>query len=184
MTPLEELATLSFLSRMLGTQADPHDLVRPLWHRVVELSREPSHYARCGVADNVDGRFDMIVHLLSLAMLRMETSSEIGHLAARVTELFVEDMDGQLRETGVGDSVGKHMGRLMSALGGRLGALRKVMADTDFDTGDAALAAVLIRNVHWVPSGGDPAALAASFRALSADFAARSDADMLAGKFG
>lgn len=175
---------MSFLSRLLGTQADPHDTVRPLWHRVVELSREPSHYARCGVADNVDGRFDMIVHVLSLAMLRMETSPEIGHLAARLTELFVEDMDGQLRETGVGDSVGKHMGRLMSALGGRMGALRKVMATPAPDADDAALAQVLTRNVHWNANGGNPSALAASMRALSADFAARSDADMLAGKFG
>ena len=175
---------MSFLSRLLGTQADPRDAVRPLWHRVVELSREPSHYARSGVSDNVDGRFDMIVHLLSLAMLRMETSPEIGHLAAPLAELFVEDMDGQLRETGVGDSVGKHMGRLMSALGGRLGALRKVMAVPVVGPDDIALAEVLTRNVHWNESGGEPASLAASFRALSADFAARSDADMLAGKFG
>ncbi|HSG56169.1 MAG TPA: hypothetical protein VLA45_12010, partial [Paracoccaceae bacterium] len=63
---------MSVLSRLLGTQSDPRDQVRLLWHRVVELSREPSLYSRHGVADSVDGRFDMIVHVLSLAMLRME----------------------------------------------------------------------------------------------------------------
>jgi cytochrome b pre-mRNA-processing protein 3 len=47
-----------------------------------------------------------------------------------LTELFAEDMDGSLREIGIGDLVvGKHMGRLMGALGGRLGAFRKAGAD-------------------------------------------------------
>ena len=45
--------------------------------------------------------------------------------SALLTEWFVEEMDGQLREQGVGDVVvGKHVGRLMATLGGRIGALR------------------------------------------------------------
>jgi len=171
---------LSFLSRLLGTQSDPRDQVRPLWHRVVELSRDPEFYARHGVADTVDGRFDMIVHVLSLAMLRMEASPDIAPLTARLTELFVEDMDGQLRESGVGDVVvGKHVGRLMGALGGRIGALRRVLLAGD----DAALAELLTRNVHWTDTP-DPAGMAAALKALAADFAGRSDEDVLAGRIG
>jgi cytochrome b pre-mRNA-processing protein 3 len=38
-------------------------------------------------------------------------------------------MDGQLRQEGVGDIVvGKHVGRMMGALGGRLGAFREGFA--------------------------------------------------------
>lgn len=170
---------MSFLSRLLGTQQDPREEVRPLWHRIVAISRQPDHYARCGVADTIDGRFDMIVHVLSVVMLRMEASDLSLH-SARLTELFVEDMDGQLRETGVGDVVvGKHIGRLMSALGGRMGALRRVMAAGD----EVALAEVLERNVHWHETH-DAAALAARLRALAADLAGRSDAEVLAGDFG
>lgn len=164
---------------MFGTEADPRDAVRPLWHRLVALSREPQLYACCGVADTVDGRFDMIVHLLGLVMLRMEKSPDLSPRAALLAELFVEDMDGQLRETGLGDAVAKHMGRLMAALGGRMGALRRVMADGDA----AALTEILERNVHWAEPRL-PGELAARFIALAADLASRSDAEVLAGEFG
>ncbi len=173
-----------FLSRLLGTQSDPRDQVRPLWHRVVELSREPSLYSRHGVADSVDGRFDMIVHVLSLAMLRMEASNDIAPLTARLTELFVEDMDGQLRESGVGDVVvGKHVGKLMGALGGRIGALRRVLAANAPAGDDPALTELLTRNVHW-SDAPDPAGLGTALKALAADFAGRSDEDVLAGRIG
>ena len=170
---------MSFLSRLLGREADPRDALRPLWYRVVEVSRLPEYYARCGVADTVEGRFEMVVHVLALVMLRMERSRALKRRTAFLTELFVSDMDGQLRESGVGDIVvGKHMGKLMSALGGRLGALRDALASDD----DAALAAALERNVVWTDDG-DPACLAARFRALHADLAARSDDQVLAGDF-
>lgn len=169
---------MSFFSRLFGTQADPRDAMRPLWFRVVAISRLPEYYADTGVADSVEGRFDMIVNVLSLVMLRMEKSAGLGRKSALLTELFVEDMDGQLRESGVGDMVvGKHIGRLMSALGGRMGALRKALSEE----GDDALAAALERNVTW-GDAPDPAGLAARMRALEADLAARSDDDILAGR--
>ena len=35
---------MSFLSRLLGTAPDPREEVRPLWHRVIELARDPAYY--------------------------------------------------------------------------------------------------------------------------------------------
>ena len=170
---------MSMLSRLFGTQKDLRDELRPLWFRVVEASRLPEYYAKCGVADTVEGRFDMIVHVLALVMLRMENSRALSRKTALLTELFVEDMDGQLRESGVGDVVvGKHMGKLMSALGGRLGALRDAFASGQEDD----LLVVLERNVHWTGSG-DTACLAARFTALRADLSARSDEQLMAGEF-
>ena len=169
---------MSFFSRLLGTGPDPRDALRPLWFRVIALSRLPEYYARCGVADTIGGRFDMVVNILSLVMLRMEKSRALAPKAALLTELFVEDMDGQLREGGVGDIVvGKHMGKLMSALGGRLGAIREALASGD----DAALAAAMERNVTFADAG-DPEALAARLLALREDLASRSDADILEGR--
>ena len=172
---------MSFLTRLFARRfsfrADPRDTVRPLWHTVVSLSRDPAHYSACGVADTVEGRFDMIVHVLSLALLRMETSPDLAPLTAPLTELFVADMDGQLRESGVGDVVvGKHMGKLMGALGGRIGAMRSALASPD----QALLIEALERNVHW-SDAPDANALAAALRALSVRLAASSDADLLAG---
>jgi cytochrome b pre-mRNA-processing protein 3 len=62
---------MSFLSRLLGTAPDPREEVRPLWHRVVELARDPAYYAECAVADSVAGRFDLITAVLSVVMVRV-----------------------------------------------------------------------------------------------------------------
>lgn len=177
---MRNLPALSFLSRLFTRTADPRDTVRPLWHTVVALSRDPTHFGAGGVADTVEGRFDMILHVLSLALLRMETSPALAPLTAALTEQFVADMDGQLRESGVGDVVvGKHMGKVMGALGGRLGALRQALASPN----QALLVEALERNMHW-GDAPDAAALAASFRALTGRMAACSDADLLAGGTG
>jgi len=115
---------MSFLSRLLGTAPDPRESVRPLWHRVIELARDPAYYRDCGVADSVAGRFDMITAVLSVVMVRIE-AADLRAESALLAELFVEDMDAQLRQFGVNDVVmGKRIGRLMSVLGGRLGAYR------------------------------------------------------------
>jgi len=121
---------MSVLARLFRTRPDPRERLRPLWHRVVERSRDPQWYRDAGVADTVSGRFDMIAAIMSLVLLRLEREPDSASDQALLTELFVEDMDGQLRESGVGDMVvGKHMGRLVSALGGRLGSFRDALAD-------------------------------------------------------
>ncbi|MEL6530400.1 MAG: ubiquinol-cytochrome C chaperone family protein [Pseudomonadota bacterium] len=139
---------MSFISRLLGTAPDPREAVRPLWHRVVELAREPSFYADCGVADTVGGRFDLITAILCTVMVRVETS-DLRAESALLAELFVEDMDGQLREFGVNDVVvGKRVGKLMSVLGGRLGAYRSALNEKDRDK----LIKAVTRNVTFTES--------------------------------
>ena len=138
---------MSLLARLFKPQPDPREGLRPLWHRIVELSREPALYRDDGVADTVAGRFDMIAAVLALVLLRMEREPALAAESALLTELFVADMDAQLRETGVGDIVvGKHMGKLMAALGGRLGAVREALASGD----TAAFEAALERNTTMV----------------------------------
>ena len=135
---------MPLLQRLFRGKPDPREAVRPLWHRVVEVSREPEWYATCGVADTVAGRFDMITAVLSLVLLRLERDRDGGPQTALLTELFVEDMDGQLREFGVGDIVvGKHIGRMMAMLGGRLTAYRDGLAG-----GAEAMDAALVRNLY------------------------------------
>ncbi|MDC8754440.1 ubiquinol-cytochrome C chaperone family protein [Erythrobacter sp. sf7] len=147
---------MSFLSRLLGTAPDPRETIRPLWHRVVELARDPDYYQDCNVADSVAGRFDLITAVLSVVMVRVE-ASDMRAESALLAELFVEDMDGQLREFGVNDVVvGKRIGKLMSVLGGRLGAYRGALNAGDLDK----LTAAVGRNVTFA-EGADEAASAA-----------------------
>ncbi len=170
---------MSLLSRLFGPRTDPRDAMRPLWYKVVELGRLREYYAQCRVADTLEGRFDMVTVILAVVLLRMEKSMLLGRKSAYLAELFVEDMDGQLRESGVGDlAVGKHMGKLMGVLGGRLGALR----DAFKDGGTEALAAALSRNVTFADDG-DPAGLAQRIAALRDQLSRVSDADLLAGRF-
>lgn len=146
---------MSFLTRLLGTAPDPREQVRPLWHRVIELARDRDYYTTCGVADSIAGRFDMITAVLSAVMVRIE-ASEMRAESALLAELFVEDMDGQLREFGVNDVVvGKRIGKLMSVLGGRLGAYRSALNAGDM----AKLTAAIERNVTFA-EGADAAACA------------------------
>jgi cytochrome b pre-mRNA-processing protein 3 len=147
---------MSFLSRLLGTAPDPREALRPLWHRVVELARDPVYYAECGVADTIGGRFDLITAMVSVMMVRLE-ASDLRAESALLAELFVEDMEGQLREFGVNDVVvGKRVGKLMSVLGGRLGAYRVAL-----NTRDAArMTGAVERNVTFA-EGADEAAAAA-----------------------
>ena len=167
---------MALLERLLGRKPAETNL-RPLWHRVVEIAREPQWYARGGIADSVAGRFDAITLVLGVVLLRMEASEPVRGHTARLTELFVADMDGQLRQSGVGDVVmGKHMGRLISALGGRIDALRDALAQAD----NANLVAAIERNVTLIGSG-DTAAVAHELRALAASLAQTDDAALLAG---
>lgn len=169
---------MSFLSKMLGTAPDPRENVRPLWHRVIELSRDPAFYRECQVADSVAGRFDMISAVLCTVMVRIE-QSDMRAESALLAELFVEDMDGQLRELGIDDVVvGKHIGRLMSVLGGRLGAYRSALSLQDIEK----LADAARRNITFAPDADEQAGarcVADKLLALSQRLAAMPDEAML-----
>ncbi|MES2441631.1 MAG: ubiquinol-cytochrome C chaperone family protein [Pseudomonadota bacterium] len=124
-----------------------------LYAAVVARGRDAHWYQAGGVPDSVDGRFDMIAAVLTLVLLRLEGDSEGVPLSTLVAECFIDDMDGQLREIGIGDIVvGKHMGRMMGMLGGRLGAYRSGLAEGD-------LKPALVRNLYR-GAAPDPAALA------------------------
>jgi cytochrome b pre-mRNA-processing protein 3 len=113
-----------------------------LYAAIVAKGREPHWYLDGGVADSVDGRFDMIAAVLCLVLLRLEGDPDGPAPSAHLAERFVDDMDGQLRQIGIGDIVvGKHIGRMMGMLGGRLGAYRAAL-----DAGD--LDAALVRNLY------------------------------------
>jgi cytochrome b pre-mRNA-processing protein 3 len=114
----------------------------PLYTAIVARGRAPHWYLDGAVPDTVDGRFDMIAGLLAFVLLRLENDPAGAETVARVTERFVDDMDGQLRQIGIGDIiVGKHIGKMMSMLGGRIGAYREALAADSLD-------AALVRNVY------------------------------------
>lgn len=125
---------------------------RALYEAVIARGRDPDWYLAGGVADTIDGRFDMIAAILALVLIRLERDPDAALVSARLTERFVNDMEGQLRQIGIGDVVvGKHVGKMMGMLGGRLGAYRDGLANGD-------LKPALARNLYR-GEPVDPAAL-------------------------
>jgi cytochrome b pre-mRNA-processing protein 3 len=133
---------LALLSRLFGERRDRAAL-RPLYDALVAAAREPGWYLEGGIPDTLEGRFDLLAAMVALALIRLE--AEGGDRKAEsvaLTEIFIDDMDGTLRQIGIGDFVvGKHVGKLVGALGGRLGAFREAFA------GEAPLEPVVRRNL-------------------------------------
>jgi cytochrome b pre-mRNA-processing protein 3 len=129
------------LRKLFRPGADPREARRPLWNAVVATARAPHWYAQGTVPDTLDGRFDMVSLVLALVLHRIDDDPAYALAGVELTELFVSDMDGQMRQIGFGDMVvGKQIGRMVGALGGRLGVYRA--AD-----GSEELRAALVRNL-------------------------------------
>ena len=168
---------MSLLSRLFSTKPDPREELRPLWHALVAEARDPTWYTDGGVADTVPGRFDMVCAVFATTQVRMERDGALADESVLLTELFVEDMDGQLREFGVGDVVvGKHVTKLMGAMGGRLKAYRDGLTG-----GETLLSEALVRNVSF-GDRGDAGAVARRMLALAARLDRTDDAALVAGR--
>ena len=120
---------MTFLSRLFGDRRE-REALRPLYDALVAEGRDPAWYREGGVPDTIEGRFDMVAAVLALILLRLEAEGDAAKTeSVLLTETFIDDMDGSLRQLGIGDFVvGKHVGKLMGALGGRLGAFREALA--------------------------------------------------------
>ena len=139
---------MTFLTRIFGGGKQEREAYRPLYDAVVNAGRDPAWYVAGQVPDTIDGRFDMIAALMALTLLRLETEDACTRRSSvLLTELFIDDMDGCMRQIGIGDlMVGKHIGKMMGALGGRLTAFRaEIEAGGDFT-------AVVAKNIfHGAP---------------------------------
>lgn len=117
---------VSLFSRLFKDREERRRL-EPLYRAVVAAARDPAWYRDGQVPDTIDGRFDMVAALMSLVLIRLEREpgDETRRDSVLLTELFIDDMEGTLRQIGIGDFVvGKHLGKMVGALGGRLNTFR------------------------------------------------------------
>ena len=167
------------LFKRLFSREDDRASVRPLYAAIAAQARQKHWYLEGEVPDTVDGRFEMVTVILALVLIRLDAIGDAGAVpAALLAEVFVEDMDGQLRQLGMGDVVvGKHIGKMMSALGGRLGAYRTGLA------GDAPMGEALVRNLYGgaTPNSDALTHVEASARAILGGLSHRPLETLLAG---
>ena len=131
-----------------------------IYGAIVAQARHPALYADLGVADTVDGRFEMVVLHTILVLDRLQAGGEAEKaVGQKVFDLYCTDMDRSLREMGIGDlGVPKRMKRMTEAFYGRAAAYRAALAAAN----RSALAEVIERNVF---RGAAPASMAASLAA-------------------
>jgi cytochrome b pre-mRNA-processing protein 3 len=121
-----------------------------LYGAIVAAARQPIFYQDWGVKDNVDGRFEILMIHMYLALERLKNEDE--PFRQSLTDLFFADMDSALREMGVGDlGVGKKVRKMAEAFYGRVRAYTPCQ---DI----ASLTAAFSRNVYAVAEAPEGAA--------------------------
>lgn len=94
---------------------------------IVAASRQPVFYKEWQVPDTLDGRFDMLVLHLFLALDACAANKEF---CRTLQEAFFADMDRSLREIGVSDTgVGKRVKKMAQAFYGRMNAYAETIGD-------------------------------------------------------
>ena len=162
---------------------DPLDAnIEKLYGAIVAQARAPAFYAAYGVPDTAAGRFDMIVLHVHLVVRRLVgEGAERSTAGQELCERFFSDMDANLRELGVGDlSVPRQMRGIAEAYYGRAKSYDAALRET----GEAALAAALARNVFGKPEPVSATAerLARYVRLLQGMVLSQSDASIARGE--
>lgn len=131
-----------------------------LYAAAAKQARSEPLYAALGAPDTVEGRFELLTLHVILLIDRLHETTEAGS-AARQTlfDVYVSNLDGALREMGVGDlAVGKRMRKLGEAFYGRASAYAEAFQALP-ET--AALEAVITRTVFEDAADAQPTGLAA-----------------------
>jgi cytochrome b pre-mRNA-processing protein 3 len=137
------------------------DTISALYGMIVAQARLPCFYRDYGVADTINGRFDLIVLHLAIVLRRLAGEASSRALGQAVFDRFCRDMDHNLREMGVGDlKVPKEMRQIGDVFYGCSQAYRAALDAGD----DSALAAAIARNVEGMAGTAPAARLAAYIR--------------------
>lgn len=122
---------LGFLFR--GLTAAPARGAR-LFDAVTAKAREPHWYVEGGVPDTLDGRFAVLATLAALTIVRLEQLGEAGIAqSVALTERFIEVMESEHRQLGIGDpTLGKTVRKLVGSLGRRTELARVTVGGGDW----------------------------------------------------
>jgi cytochrome b pre-mRNA-processing protein 3 len=109
---------LGFLFR--GLTAEPARAAR-LFDRLTAEARLRDWYVAGRIPDTFNGRFAVLATIVALALVRLEREGEPGNrTSVALTERFIEVMESEHRELGIGDpSLGKTVRKLVAMLARR-----------------------------------------------------------------
>src|SRR5258706_11424525 len=136
------------LNLLRKSAARKREAVR-LYDTLVSRAREPVFFTAFGVADSIDGRFDLLAFHAWLVLAELG-----GRPAAQgLTDLLFTGFDEAMREQGAGDmGIGRKLKAMADAFYGRMAAYEAASNDEE-------LALALVRNLwRGIEGIGDNAA--------------------------
>ena len=101
-----------------------------LFETLTGEARRPSWYVEGHVPDTLDGRFAVLATVIALALARLERDGQAGDRASvALTERFIEVMESEHRELGLGDpTLGKTVRKLVGMLARKTALWRAALA--------------------------------------------------------
>jgi cytochrome b pre-mRNA-processing protein 3 len=153
---------------------------RKLCDSATAKGRDPALYTRLDAPDTVEGRFEVLTLHVVLLIGRLRAEGGEGAEAGQdLFDAYLSDLDGALREMGVGDlSVGRRMKALAQAFYGRAKGYDEAFAALP---DRAPLEAVIARTLLAGASTTDPGPLAAYAARARQALATCQIGDLLAG---
>jgi len=102
---------------------------------VTAEARATHWYLDGAVEDSVDGRFAVLATIAALVSLRLEQAGESGaHASVALTERFIEVMESEHREMGLGDpKLGRTVRKLVGSLARRIELWRPAVGGGDWN---------------------------------------------------
>lgn len=156
-----------------------------VYGEIMKASRREAFYRDLGVADSLDGRFEMLCVHAYLAMRRLKqvARQDAAALSQALFDAMFQDLDAALRQIGVSDiRIGKEVKKMAKAYLGRVQAY-----DAALDARDLAmLDDAILRNVYRGRSENPVAAVRLRQYMVCAEaaLAAQADDDVACGGFG
>tara|TARA_R110001583_G_scaffold27985_7_gene99758 strand:+ start:32242 stop:32931 length:690 start_codon:yes stop_codon:yes gene_type:complete len=115
-----------------------------LYSALVSQARQPAFYTRLGVADTMEGRFDLILVHAFILFRRLKKDENSRELAQVIFDVMFADLDQNMREMGIGDvGILKRIRKMSESYHGRI-----VAYEEGAQSGAIELAAALKRNLY------------------------------------
>lgn len=102
-----------------------------LFDALTSEARKPHWYVEGTIPDTLDGRFAVLATVTALALVRLEKEGDAGNrLSVVLTERFIEVMESEHRELGIGDpTLGRTVRKLVGMLARRTDLWRAACAE-------------------------------------------------------
>lgn len=115
---------------LFRTLTSPRNDAATLFEPATAQARKPHWYVEGSVPDTIDGRFAMLATVVALAIVRLEQLGDSGSaVAVALTERFIEVMETEHREIGLGDPrLGRTVRKLVGSLARRVALWRSATA--------------------------------------------------------